>query len=92
MTCCPHCGKTIGSTRRPLQNSLTLRQLELFDFIKSYTAETGGVGPSYDEMADHLGLASKSSVNRLLNGLEERGAIRRIHNHARTVSIVEASL
>ena len=92
MTCCPHCGKTIGSKPRPLQTSLTLRQRELLDFIKFYTAEAGGVGPSYDEMATELGLASKSGVNRLLNGLEERGAIRRIHNHARTGSIVEASL
>jgi len=47
------------------------------------------VPPSFDEMRDALGLASKSGVHRLVSGLEERGYIRRLDNRARAIEILK---
>ena len=46
------------------------------------------VPPSFDEMRDALGLASKSGIHRLVSGLEERGYIRRLANRARAIEII----
>lgn len=65
----------------------TQRQGELLAFISGYIAQHG-VAPSCDEMREAMGLGSKSGVNRMLNGLEERGLIRRVHFRARAIEIV----
>jgi len=49
------------------------------------------VSPSFDEMRNALGLASKSGVHRLVSGLEERGYIRRLANRARAIEILKQS-
>lgn len=59
---------------RPLGGGLTKRQRELLDFIRGYIA-THGFSPSFDEMKDALGLASKSGIHRLVHGLQDRGYI-----------------
>jgi DNA-binding MarR family transcriptional regulator len=71
------------------KTALTARQKELLDFISSSLHETGGIGPSYVEMASHLGLASKSGINRLVISLEERGFIRRSGRNPRSITVVE---
>jgi SOS-response transcriptional repressor LexA len=43
--------------------------------LDRFQKETGSY-PSYRTIADHLGLKSISGVTRLMDGLEERGAIR----------------
>ena len=48
-----------------------------------------GVPPSYDEMKDTLGLASKSGIHRLITALEERGFIRRLPNKARALEVIK---
>lgn len=68
---------------------LTRKQSEALDFIKSYMASHGGCPPSLLDMMRGLGLQSKSGPMRLLNGLEERGYIRRLRNRARTIEVVE---
>lgn len=50
---------------------------------------SNGRAPSYDEMMVALGIASKSGVSRLIEGLEERGAIRRLPGRARAIEIIE---
>lgn len=67
--------------------TLTAAQQRCLDFIRAHSAENGEA-PSYDEMREALGLASKSGVNRLINALEERGAIRRLPNRRRAIEIV----
>jgi SOS-response transcriptional repressor LexA len=67
---------------------LTARQKQLLDFIRSEIARCG-VAPSYDEMAAAIGVRSKSGVNRLLLGLEERGAIRRLPSRRRAIEVIE---
>lgn len=71
---------------RPMGGGLTRRQHELLRFIISYTGRSG-ISPSYDEMVEALGLASKSGVFRLVNALEERGYIDRIPDRARAISL-----
>lgn len=70
---------------------LTQRQLELLAYINSYIAEHG-IARTTGEMRDKLNLSSKSGVVRLLNGLEERRLIRRIHRRARAIEVVKPGL
>ena len=66
---------------------LTQKQSELLAFLTSHMAEHN-VPPSFDEMRNALGLASKSGIHRLVSGLEERGYIRRLANRARAIEIL----
>lgn len=66
---------------------LTRKQSQLLDFLVGHAAEND-VSPSFDEMREALGLASKSGVHRLVSGLEERGYIRRLANRARAIEIL----
>lgn len=54
---------------------LTARQRELLDFLTD--CQTRCYSPTFDEMAAHLGLASKSGIHRLITSLEKRKFIRR---------------
>lgn len=67
---------------------LTHRQRQLYDFISGELARTS-VPPTCRQMADHLGLVSKSSATRLLDNLEERGMIRRLRNRRQAIEIVD---
>jgi len=69
------------------QKMLTKKQHELLVFIDQRLKETG-VSPSFDEMKDALGLASKSGIHRLISGLQERGFIRRLPHRARALEIL----
>lgn len=73
-------------------NGLTKRQKDLLEFIRSHVRENGGVPPSYDEMKEGLGLASKSGIARLMDALEERGFIRRIYHRARSLELMDEPL
>lgn len=66
----------------------TYRQNELLKFIKLYTDEHM-TSPNFDEMAEHMKVNSKSAIHRLLQALEERGAIRRLHGRSRAIEVVE---
>ena len=63
---------------------LTSKQLKLFNYLTE-TLEKSNVSPSYEEMKVALGLNSKSGIHRLINALEERGFIKRLHNKARAI-------
>ena len=67
---------------------LTRKQSELLTYLSDHM-EQHDVPPSFDEMRDALGLASKSGVHRLVSGLEERGYIRRLANRARAIEILK---
>ena len=67
---------------------LTRKQKELLDYLTAHV-EAHDVPPSFDEMRDALGLASKSGIHRLVSGLEERGYIRRLANRARAIEILK---
>lgn len=65
---------------------LTSRQRRLLAFIAA-EVEAGHSPPSFDEMAAHMGLASKSGIHRLISALEERGHVRRLRNRARAIAL-----
>ena len=68
--------------------SLTARQRDLLDFIRTFIREND-FAPSYEEMAAGMGLRSKSRVAVLIEALVERGAVKRLPNGARTVTLLD---
>jgi repressor LexA len=66
---------------------LTHQQRNLLTFICAYI-DRKKLAPSHDEMKDALGLASKSGVNRILQGLIERGFIRSIPYRVRALEVL----
>lgn len=66
---------------------LTPRQLDLLRFVSGFV-EAKGYSPSLGEMAAGIGLVGKSGVVRLLEGLEERGAIRRLRYRGRSIDVL----
>lgn len=67
---------------------LTRKQAELLAFLTKYLAENDGVAPSFDEMKAGVGPASKSGVHRLMESLENKGRVRRVHFSARAIEVV----
>ena len=66
---------------------LTEKQHQLLSFLIEHQAEHD-ISPSFDEMREAVGLASKSGIHRLISGLEERGYIRKLANRARAIEIL----
>lgn len=67
---------------------LTKKQKDLLLLIDT-RIKAVGIPPSYDEMKDALGLASKSGIHRLITALEERGFVRRLPNKARALEVLK---
>ena len=53
---------------------MTPRQKQLYDIIKADLDATG-ICPSFEEMRERMGLASRSAIPRILLALEEQGHI-----------------
>lgn len=68
---------------------LTDRQRRVFDYINAYLQLTGGICPSYLEIAGGAGLYGKAGVHECITRLEERGLIRRIAGRDRAIEIVD---
>jgi SOS-response transcriptional repressor LexA len=70
---------------------MTPREKQCLDAIADLTID--GVGPTYQEIADRMGLKAKSGAHRLVESLEAQGLISRgptlWRNHgARKISVV----
>jgi SOS-response transcriptional repressor LexA len=70
--------------------SPTARQMDLLRYIAGYAEAHRGVMPSMIEMRDAIGVRSKSTVGRLLGGMEQRGLIRRLRDRARAIELLAA--
>lgn len=70
------------------KKKLGKRQLEIYEFIRSYSAEHG-YPPSVREIGAAVGLASPSTVHMHLKVLEEQGLIRRDSKKPRTIEVVD---
>lgn len=68
---------------------ITERQLDCLRFIESFMKKNEGLCPSYQQMCDGLGMASKSGIKRIVDGLEERGYIRRLKHRHQAIEIVK---
>ena len=66
----------------------TDRQNEALAFLRTFRMRHG-VYPSHAEIAAGLDLKSKSSVTKLLDGLEQRGQIRRLHRMPRAIEVID---
>lgn len=66
---------------------LTQKQSQILNFIRTFSTEQGHC-PSLTEIANGLGVKSKSGIHYKLQALEERGAIRRLHNRARSIEVI----
>lgn len=75
---CPKCGYQFPNV------ALTKQQKRLLDYITKYRKEKG-ITPSYEEMRKAFKLASRSGIHRLVVLLEQRGAIVRRREIARTI-------
>tara|TARA_Y100000590_G_C15481430_1_gene924183 strand:+ start:210 stop:824 length:615 start_codon:yes stop_codon:yes gene_type:complete len=69
---------------------LTKQQNKLFNYLKDSIKKTN-VSPSFEEMKIAMGLKSKSGIQRLINGLIERGFIEKKNNKKRAINIIENS-
>ncbi|MFT5466941.1 MAG: repressor LexA [Verrucomicrobiales bacterium] len=64
--------------------TLTQRQQELVDFLRSYHRETG-IMPSTREIQNHFGFSSQTAAVSHLKALEKKGVIKRLPGKARAV-------
>lgn len=69
---------------------MTRTQQQLLWYIGQFRSENDGVCPSYDEMKQFMGFASKSGIHRLVTALEERGHIRRLPHRARAIEVIKS--
>lgn len=67
---------------------LTPVQSNCLSFMRSRRDETGTM-PSYQEIAEHIGVKNRGRVCKIMSDLEDRGAIRRLRKRARAIEIVE---
>ena len=70
---------------------LTKQQNKLFNFLKNRIKKTN-VSPSFEEMKIAMGLKSKSGIQRLIDGLVERGFIGKKNNKKRAINILNNSI
>src|SRR5690242_6675955 len=67
--------------------ALTKRQKEVLDFIADFIEENG-YSPSYEEVAQALGLASLATVHKHIQALESRKYLQRSFNQSRSLEVV----
>jgi repressor LexA len=66
--------------------TLTKRQKQMVDFLESYIRDHG-YAPTLAEIGEYFGLSSLATVHKHLRNLEQKGAIRREHNHSRALEV-----
>jgi repressor LexA len=67
--------------------ALTRRQKQVLDLLVHFINRKG-YSPSFEEIAERLGLSSLATVHKHLSMLERKGFIRRGHNQSRSVEVV----
>ena len=69
-----------------LKYGLTKRQLEAFNYIKSYIHKHG-YSPSYHEIMMANNYKSKSAIHQIVNNLEKRKWLKKIPGTARSLTL-----
>lgn len=67
-------------------SGLTAKQSQLLECIDHFIEESGH-SPSYAEMAQMIGLASKSGIYRLVMALKDRGFLSSLPYRRRTIEV-----
>lgn len=66
--------------------ALTRRQKEVLDFISGFV-QRNGFSPSYEEIAEGLGLASLATVHKHIQALELKSYLKRGFNQSRSIEL-----
>src|SRR5246127_1933840 len=66
--------------------TLTKRQKQLIDYLNDYISEHG-YAPTLAEVGQYFGLSSLATVHKHLHNLEQKGFIKRQHNHSRALEV-----
>jgi repressor LexA len=66
--------------------TLTKRQKQLVDYLENYITENG-YAPTLSEVGQYFGLSSLATVHKHLHNLENKGYIKRVHNHSRALEV-----
>ena len=69
--------------------TLTKRQKQLIDYLNNYISEHG-YAPTLAEVGQYFGLSSLATVHKHLHNLEQKGFIKRQHNHSRALEVSES--
>jgi repressor LexA len=77
----------IENGKLEMGNELTVRQVELLDFLKDFITKKG-FPPTLREMASHLGLKGPRGPQKVLNILERKGYVRKIPGESRAIEIL----
>jgi repressor LexA len=68
--------------------ALTRRQKQVYDFISNFV-DTNGYSPSFEEIAEGLGLSSLATVHKHISNLEEKELLRRDYNRSRSIDLLK---
>ncbi len=67
--------------------AITRRQKEVIDFLSGFT-QKNGYSPSYEEIANGLGLSSLATVHKHITNLQNKGLLARGHNRSRSIDVL----
>ena len=70
---------------------MTPKQKIALEFIKKYM-EIKGYAPSYQNIAQGLGIKSKSNVHRLVHALQKQGVLELEPHKIRSLKVVDKSV
>lgn len=73
------------------KSMLTPKQKNVFEFLQRFIQENG-YSPSYQEIADHFGLASRSTAQKYVERLKEAGFLEMDAHSKRGVSIKQSGV
>ena len=68
--------------------TMTDRWQLVLDFIKAYI-KLHGVGPSYEVIAQGLGMKSKANMHRIVKRLEKEGYLQTKHRKFYSIKVIE---
>jgi repressor LexA len=68
--------------------ALTRRQKQVYDFISSFV-DQHGYSPSFEEIAEGLGLSSLATVHKHITNLEQKELLRRDYNRSRSIDLLK---
>ena len=68
--------------------ALTRRQKELYDFLLNFV-DTHGYSPSFEEIAEGMGLSSLATVHKHITNLEQKGLLKRDYNRSRSIDLLK---
>src|ERR1700750_499668 len=67
--------------------ALTRREKQVYDFISSFV-DRNGYSPSFEEIAEGMGLSSLATVHKHIGNLQSKGLLKRDYNRSRSIEVL----